>query len=86
MGMLQDYNGSTVSVITAVTLGGVITAERSPNRLLTLLPAVQPQIAIPGYSLTSLVTETQVSTVTAKGVALKLTETPLAGPLRRQLA
>ncbi|ORY64775.1 inosine triphosphate pyrophosphatase-like protein [Leucosporidium creatinivorum] len=41
MGMLQDYNGSTVSVITAVTL-------------------VQPQIATPGYSLASLVTETQV--------------------------
>ncbi|KAK4055806.1 hypothetical protein OIO90_003059 [Microbotryomycetes sp. JL221] len=39
--MLQDYNGQTVSVITAVTL-------------------TQPQIANPGYSLTSLVNETKV--------------------------
>lgn len=39
MGMLQDYSGLSIQVITAVTL-------------------VQPQIAIPGYSLASLVTGT----------------------------
>lgn len=62
LGMLQDYQGSTVSVITAVTLGdfALLGGSRLAKLIANILSAVQPQIATPGYSLKSLVTSTKV--------------------------
>lgn len=58
IGMLQDYSGLSIQVITAVTL-------------------VQPQIAIPGYSLASLVTGTSF-VVVRKGQRVSFLDSDLS--------
>lgn len=62
--MLEDCNGATVQIITSVTLGSsavpLLCLYDSYAEFVFLLLSVQPTVAMPGYSLTSLVISTKV--------------------------
>mgnify|MGYP002718995584 CR=1 FL=1 len=82
--MLESYRGADVRVATGVTLGETLfvsglTHSCGTRTEISPLIAVQPQLATPGYSCTSLVVTSKVSAVTTRTSSRSLTDTVSEG-------